>query len=333
MTNRRLPPTAVQSTQDPQLGIQGLSLRSHVWTFVDGPGIRWQLDTGPVRHYLNWFKAWEGADHQSDDSDLYAYRAILSLPDFPLRPGGFVAYMHQKDDPIGFGLGRFRAGITDSRFDADYYWLGVNVDGKIGPVNLQTDFIYFGGEAEATGLGKLEGFGDFDYGGWLAWIDANLDLDVGMPGLNVGGTFMYATGDDLSEFNKLSPDVEGYRVPPATEGNPLLSVVFWPSAVHDTPIRRTCLARFLLGSRPKLKPWKGQPLPTIPVEVGPSNPGTQSGRVATAPTAISRRGSCSTRCCCPCRNGAPAAAHPSPSGYGSPAWRCGPRTGPGLSSR
>jgi hypothetical protein len=215
-----------------RVGLQALSVRSHVWTYIDGAGIRWQLDTGPVRHYLNWFKAWEGTDHQYDDSDLYVYRGILSLPDFPVRPGAFFAYMQQNDDPMGFGLGRFRPGLTDSRFDADYYWIGVNVDGKAGPVNLKTDFIYFTGEAAATSLGKLEGFGDWDYGGWLVYADVNANIDAG-PGLNVGGTFMYGTGDDVSEFNKLSPDVEGYRVPPATEGNPKLSVVFWPSNVHD----------------------------------------------------------------------------------------------------
>ncbi len=210
-------------------GVQALSLRSHIWTYIDGAGVRWQVDTGPVRHYFNWFKPWEGTDHQYDDSDLYVYRGILSLPDFPVRPGAFFAYLNSNDDPFG-------AGGTVA--DGEYYWIGVNVDGKVGPVNLQTDFIYFGGTAEATSLAKNLGLiagtvvDDADFGGWAFWADVNADLGVG-PGLNVGGTLMYCTGNDLDEFNKPSPDLEAYYVPPATEGNPLLSVVFWPSAVHD----------------------------------------------------------------------------------------------------
>jgi hypothetical protein len=219
-----------------RVGAQGLSIRSHVWTYVDGAGVRWQVDTGPVRHYFNWFKPWEGTDYQYDDSDLYIYRGILSLPDFPVRPGAFFAYLNSNDDPLGAGLALLAPGITDSLFDGEYYWIGVNVDGKVGPVNLQTDFIYFGGTSEPTSLAKGLALpaviDDVDFGGWLFWADVNADLGAG-PGLNVGGTFMYCTGNDLSEFNKASPDLEAYYVPPATEGNPLLSVVFWPSAVHD----------------------------------------------------------------------------------------------------
>jgi hypothetical protein len=218
-------------------GLQALSLRSHVWCYVDGAGLRWQIDTGPVRHYFNWFKPWEGTDYQYDDSDLYVWRGILSLPDFPVRPGGFFAYLNSNDDPLGAGLALLAPGITDSLFDGEYYWIGVNVDGKVGPVNLQTDFIYFGGTAEPTSLAKNLALpaliDDADFGGWLAWADVNANLDVGMPGLNVGGTFMYATGNDLSEFNKPSPDLDAYYVPPGSEANTKLSIVFWPSNVHD----------------------------------------------------------------------------------------------------
>jgi hypothetical protein len=221
-----------------RVGTQWLAIRSHVFLGADGATIRLFMQPGPVRLYLNWSKPWEGTDHQYDDSDLYSTRVVLALPDFPVRPGMFFAYWNSNDydytgivgTGYGAGLGALRAGLTDSTGDARFWWLGVNVDGKIGPASIKTDFVYFDGEAEPSSLmAGAFGVNDAEYGGWIFYADANAAVGPA----TVGGTFMYATGDDLTDTAKAKPDFGAYRIPPGSEANPALGTVFWAGKVHD----------------------------------------------------------------------------------------------------
>jgi hypothetical protein len=204
-----------------RVGQQWLAIRSHVFQGADGATIRVFVNPGPVRVYLNWSKVWEGTDWQYDDADLYSTRVVLALPDFPVLPGMFFAYLNDNDYPAGAG----------NRDDGEFFWLGFNVDGKIGPVAIKTDFIYFDGEVElgsgnpAVGLGA----GDADYGGWLVYADAN----VAIGPATVGGTFMYGTGDDANDTAKAKPEFDAYHIPPGSEANPALGTVFFSGTVHD----------------------------------------------------------------------------------------------------
>ncbi len=203
-----------------RVGTQWLAIRSHVFLGADGATLRIFTQPGPLRLYLNWSKPGEGTDFDYDDTDLYSARVVLALPDFPIRPGGLVAYWNAHEYPLH--------GANDTH--ANFLWLGANVDGKIGPANIQTDFIYVDGEVEQR-VPTLAN-PDLDYSGWIAWADVN--VPVGM--FTVGGTFMYATGDDREEelaSAGLSRDREAYVIPPGSEANPVLSVVFWASAVND----------------------------------------------------------------------------------------------------
>jgi hypothetical protein len=233
-----------------RIGTQWLAIRSHMFLGADGATIRVFMTPGPVRLYLNWSKPWEGTDHNYDDADLYSTRVVLALPDFPVQPGGFFAYWHSKDYDYtglftgtpGFGqAGPFSAGVpagfgTERLGDGNFWWLGFNVDGKIGPAALKSDFIYFDGEAEPSSHAKaigpaLFGFspGDADYGGWAAYADVNVPISQ----FTVGGTFMFATGDDVTDTRKVSPEFDAYRIPPGSEANPSLGTVFWAGTTHD----------------------------------------------------------------------------------------------------
>ena len=80
------------------------------------------------------------------------------------------------------------------------------------------DFIYSGGDVEARGGNPVQQ--DTDIGGWLAFLDACASLPVGDMAIDVGGTFMYATGADRRELAQAAPldiDFEGYVVPPGSE--------------------------------------------------------------------------------------------------------------------
>jgi hypothetical protein len=208
-----------------RVGTQWLAIRSHVFLGADGATLRIFTNPGPVRLYLNWSKPYEGTDHQYDDADLYSTRVVLALPDFPVQPGGFFAYLHSND------YGNEQGMNSGARLGSgNFWWLGVNVDGKIGPANLKTDFVYFNGEVDASSAALAAGTNfDADYGGWLVYADVNVPIAQ----FTVGGTFMYATGDDVDEYVKTKPDLGAYRIPPGSEANPALGVVFWASGVND----------------------------------------------------------------------------------------------------
>jgi hypothetical protein len=198
-----------------RVGTQWLAVRSHVWMGADGATLRVFTNPGPVRLYLNWSKPGEGTDWNYDDSDLYSTRFVLALPDFPIQPGAFVGYWNGNDYPLHSGTGD----------DGEFLWIGVNVDGKIGPVALKTDFVYFDGEVEFAGLAP-----DADYGGWIVYADVNVPISM----FTVGGTFMYATGDDLVDAaDPTGADFDAYYIPPGSEANPGLGTVFWAGPVND----------------------------------------------------------------------------------------------------
>jgi hypothetical protein len=88
-----------------RVGQQWLAIRGHVFQGSDGATLRVFTQPGPVRLYLNWSKPGEGTDWNYDDSDLYSTRVVLALPDFPVRPGAFLAYWNGNDYPLHSGTG------------------------------------------------------------------------------------------------------------------------------------------------------------------------------------------------------------------------------------
>jgi hypothetical protein len=201
-------------------GIQGFSVRSHVLLYVDGAGVETTTTAGPVKFQFYWYKPEEGDTHRSRDTDMYGAR--LWVPGvMPVTPGGYILYWNGNNYP--------RLNATDDA-SADLYWVGFYVDGKIGPVALKTDFVYSGGEVEPRSAQKALGVQDVDAGGWLFFADACASIPMDEMGLEVGGTFMYATGNDATDN-----DFDGYFIPPGSEeaygGN--WGVVFYPSRVND----------------------------------------------------------------------------------------------------
>jgi hypothetical protein len=203
-------------------GIQGLSYRAHILHFSDGAGVRADSKLGPVKLELDWFKPDEGNDHMSDDTDVYAVRAVFA-EGLPIRPGLYVMYWNMNQYPM-------RSGSDE----ADFYWVGVQADGKIGPVSLKADFVYVDGDVERDGIPTFAN-PDLDYSGWCFY--ANVSVPLGP--VTVGGVGMYATGNEADENNPLvgsaDQDRDGFVVPPGSETRWIFteSIVFWPSAIND----------------------------------------------------------------------------------------------------
>lgn len=213
-------------------GIQGLSVRSHMFVYTDGPGIKTETTAGPVKIFLNWFKPEEGATWQADDGDIYG--AVVSAPGLGVvTPGAYFFYYNLDDYPL-------RSSTPAGPYDTAAFWyLGLWLDGKVGPVNFKSDFVYFDGEQELSGQAVLLNplAPDPSYSGWGLFVDANLaDL---IPNWTFGGTFAYGTGDDLGDTTDVfgNPDeFDAYRIPIGSEEayGGAWGVVFYPSAVNDS---------------------------------------------------------------------------------------------------
>jgi len=207
-------------------GIQGFAVRSHFLLYADGPGVRTETTVGPVKIFLNWFKPEEGADNQADDADIYC--AVFSAPGLGVvTPGVYFLYLHAGDYPLRANT---PAGVYDT---GNFWWLGVFVDGKIGPVALKADFAYFDGEQELGGIPSAL-VSDPDYSGFGFFADASV-FDI-IPNATIGAAFAYGTGDDLVDAaDPRGNEFDAYRVPPGSEeafgGN--WGIVYYPSAIND----------------------------------------------------------------------------------------------------
>jgi hypothetical protein len=86
---------------------------------------------------------------------------------------------------------------VSSPFEADFWWIGLYADGKIGPLNCNFDFAYDTGTVKnrPSAFNGVE-FDDVDYSGWA------IQAKVAYPSpwkLTFGFTGMYASGADLEK--------------------------------------------------------------------------------------------------------------------------------------
>jgi hypothetical protein len=205
-----------------RIGAQPFVIRPWLVVNTVGPGITARTMIDPIKLSITggWAKKWEGVDWDCDDVD--AFFGDIAIPIGPVRIGGFVwyedhgtwlaSYWPVLPAPIGV--------VPDSgqRDTAELYWFGFYADGKIGPVGMQFDFVYQGGDI------------DFDTSGWtdFGWGAPGPNLDINawvirgvldispIPRLTVGVGGLYATGmdlddpDDIEEFTSVNgPDGVG----------------------------------------------------------------------------------------------------------------------------
>jgi hypothetical protein len=190
-----------------RVGIQPYVIRPWLLVMSSGPGITGRVTIDPIKLSINagWAKKWEGYDWDADDIDAFFFD--MGLPIGPVRIGGFAWYEnHNVWLPTVFNNAQFwtAAAInaypdSGARDEADLFWLGVYADGRIGPVGLQFDFIYSGGDIEydadwATILG-VPTPRDQDIDAWV--VRGVVDVSP-IPKLMVGVGGLYATGEDFN---------------------------------------------------------------------------------------------------------------------------------------
>jgi hypothetical protein len=209
-----------------RVGIQPLSLRNYMLVYTDGPGITANIKVDPANIQLMWFKAIENRIYTADDVDVYALHANAKVG--PVTAGGYGLYYNMNTYPL--------QDIAQSPNLADFWWLGLYADGKVGPVNLNFDFIYDRGKVER----RLANWKDVKYRGWAT----RLKVDYPWEKMNFGGVFMYASGADTHKTDAAGlPNAAGtntkvgsYVMPPGSESFAIFteSIVFYGTGYNQT---------------------------------------------------------------------------------------------------
>ncbi len=206
-----------------RVGIQPLGHRPHMFMIADGAGITGAIKADPVLIGLQWAKAVEGRDASADDVDVYG--GFVNAKIGTITPGFFAFNFNMNQYPLQTSGAQYG---TTSNNDANFWWLGAYLDGKLGPVNLKFDFVYDYGKVERRGNVPLA-LGvptKVKYRGWVTQIK----LDFPWEKFNFGGVGMYASGADLRKTSRgglpgeavsdgpgFSTKVGSYVVPPGSE--------------------------------------------------------------------------------------------------------------------
>ncbi len=206
-----------------RVGIQPLGHRPHMFMVTDGTGITGGIKIDPVTIGLQWAKAVEGRDATADDVDVYGMFVNAKLG--KMTPGVFVFNFNMNQYPLQTSGTQYG---TTSNNEANFWWLGAYLDGKLGPVDLKFDFIYDYGTVERRGNAPLA-LGvptKVKYRGWVT----QLKVDLPWEKFNFGVLGMYASGADLRKTSRsglpgeavadgpgFSTKVGSYVVPPGSE--------------------------------------------------------------------------------------------------------------------
>jgi hypothetical protein len=230
-----------------RFGLQPLSIRNTLLVYTDGMGITAGIKVDPANIQLLWFKALEGRDATADDVDVYGLHANAKIS--TVTVGGYALYYNMNTYPVAFVSTTY--GISPS-FKADMWWYGVYADGKVGPVNINFDFIISNGDVEKRGA--YAPAPDVDYKGWVT----RAKVDFPWEKFNFGVVGMYATGSD---WKKVARDVDSYVVPPGSESGAIFgeSLVFYSSWVNrgNTGIANT-ISGTSLSRGPVGGTWMGK---------------------------------------------------------------------------
>jgi len=219
-----------------RMGIQPFVIRPWIVVNTTGAGISARTMIDPIKLSINagWVKKWEGYDWDADDVD--AFFGDIALPIGPVRVGSFLwyedhgVYLGGLRPAAAFGPGPAGPGLpynigpypdSGQRDTANFYYIGVYADGKVGPVGLQFDWVYAGGNIDYSQLWPPSiGRQDQDVNAWV--VRGVLDFSP-INRLRVGIGGLYATGEDNASNNiEQFRSVNGYELAGRQQGCPAL---------------------------------------------------------------------------------------------------------------
>ena len=118
----------------------------------DDAGITANIDLSPVKIALYWSKAVEGDITSADDSDMYGINVNVNLG--TVTVGGYGLYYNFNSYPIWVKRTGTAGAVTVADYIkgtqlADFWYFGAYADGKMGPVNVNFDFVYDTGKIKS----------------------------------------------------------------------------------------------------------------------------------------------------------------------------------------
>jgi hypothetical protein len=228
-----LPYFGIPVPMNVRLGAQPLAIRPWFFQATDGMGVSGGIKIDPVNINPFYFKPSEGSrDWAADDADIYGLQANAKLGTVTI--GGYGLYYNMSSYPmwVASAPSVFTIG-TDTRITpqiagpnkADFWWLGLYADGKLGPINIQLDAAFDRGKV----TNDAAGVHDVKYQGWAA----RGKFEYPWEKFAFGFTGMYASGSDARKTSTsglpgdLTADptdgaavakrVEGWMVPVGSE--------------------------------------------------------------------------------------------------------------------
>jgi hypothetical protein len=191
-----LPYLGIPAPMTVRVGLQPLGVRPHMFMITDGMGVTSGIKFDPVLIGLTWAKAWEGLDARADDVNIYGFNINAKIG--PVTPGFFAYNFNMDSYPIPNGANPTAYGTYNAPTSANMWWLGLYLDGKLGPLNLNFDVVWDTGSVKPRD--GVFGFAvpNVKYSGWAT----QFKLEYPWEKFNFGGLFMYASGADQRKTSR-----------------------------------------------------------------------------------------------------------------------------------
>lgn len=136
---------------------------------------------------IHWFKGYEGyVDSGIHDVDVFAFNPVFTVAEsWGINP--FVVWLYSEDisQAVAAGNASFKQAPAGEK--ASVYWLGVNVDGSIGPAG-----IWFTGIYQTGSIDDVAVVGDVDVSAFV--VAGGGSVALGPATLHTQA--FYASGDD-----------------------------------------------------------------------------------------------------------------------------------------
>jgi hypothetical protein len=194
--------------------------------YSDGTGITAGIKIDPVLINPIYAKAVSSPDFTHQDSDVYGLQVNAKVS--TLTVGGYGLYYRMGSYPFFVlsdvtglaGLLQLTPAVQGTQ-KSNMWWLGAYAQGKVGPVDLDFDFVYDFGKV----MSEMTPVPHVNYQGWAT----RLNVEYPWEKFKFGLTGMYATGadarhtdpsgtpGDLTNIGTFSRHNSGFVVPPGSE--------------------------------------------------------------------------------------------------------------------
>ena len=192
-----IPYIGIPAPMTARVGIQSLGARPAMFMITDGAGITGAVKIDPVMIGIQWAKAIEGRDATSDDVDIYGLNVNAKLG--TLTPGLFFFYWNMNSYPLQ-AANLLPNYFTTAPYRANFWWLGAYLDGKLGPLDINFDFVFDYGKVKSreNAMGILAEDA-VKYRGFATQLKVNFPWEK----FNFGAVGMYASGADMRKTDRL----------------------------------------------------------------------------------------------------------------------------------